>query len=173
LSCHKGLLYNLPSEPTAPGIWPFEETKRRRAIAHKYFVLQVGDFNGISYPDNFFDFILITGVPSAQFSLAKVFEEVDRVLKPQGELCFSLSQEQEGLAESIIYYGMESGFVFITRGPHYEEHRKSRKGIGTSLYLTLNESLPNHEKKITSKRTEETAIWFCKGVHPAIVWVEG
>ena len=85
----------------------FQENPRLKALYHKYnihpstgYVKDIGK-NGLPYADNYFDAIILSEViEHLNFNPFPVFQEINRILKPEGIL-YITSPNQAGLVNRI------------------------------------------------------------------------
>gem|GEM_PF-664793 len=117
---------------------------RDRLVGRENVTMMIGDARDICFRDGFFDYVLAISVP-ANFGKhkAKIYSEMSRVLKPNGELVLSCyNNESETFRERMRVYEsigapiekVEGTTVFIkSRDEDWISEQYSREKLGMDL----------------------------------------
>ena len=145
-------------------------------VANLQSMFQAGDFGGLKYPENYFDLILFPVVSHVPSYRALLWKEFYRVLKPEGRLCLVILSRRSGetddddglrmkdllwLEETLIYHGMENGFVFIQNSTR-ENRCQHTNSSGSFITLNLHDQRGKQSINPTTDKTYDSVIWLCK-----------
>lgn len=183
MSNQRGVYNYVPPTDYATGFCLIKKVGKSVSVIKK-LITDVDHFSRIPYPDNFFDLILIVNRTTNSSCLARLFPELDRVLKPLGRLCFvRLATAQTGFEErntagpdscdfkeSVIYYGMERGFVYLPTKARHTGRKgfKNHRG-GNILVWIWTDNLKDWRREPKTGRSYEPGVWLFKNGNSELV----
>lgn len=151
--------------------WTYQKTGQKSGVVYGELVSHSRVFKEIPCPDLCFDLIRITGFPQEPFFYSRLFSELNRILSPQGKLCFNPTLQArpqpdlEKADETIIYYGMKNGFTFTEKELSSGRQRRGARNQGYSLHLTITDPVapPNLVPGCrAAEKSGQTLLWFVK-----------
>ncbi|HEX3043330.1 MAG TPA: hypothetical protein VHY08_01135, partial [Bacillota bacterium] len=82
-------------DESASGQWIYQKTGKISSVIYGELMAHRREFKEIPCPDLCFDLIRVTGFPQEPFFCSRLFTELDRILDPQGKLCFNLTPQSQ------------------------------------------------------------------------------
>lgn len=141
-----------------------DEINPHRAPSISKIIFKTGSPDDIP-SDGLFDFICLAGVSSCKMELMDLFQRANRVMRPGGELYVIDGTN----IDSIIYYGMENGFLYLKSETteicpsNLLDHRRAG---AVSLFFTLMDVSQRTgvvSKKFLNDNNKVTGVRFSKG----------
>jgi hypothetical protein len=183
MNCPLELHSDFLLDESVSGQWTYHKTSKKSGVVYGELMAHSREFKEIPCPDLCFDLIQVTGFPQEPFFCGRLFTELNRILEPQGKLCFNPNLRTENTCwahttspanerpdfataeETIIYYGMKSGFTFTKKETGASKRRRDSKNQCYSLHLTLTDPAAPLSPKPVSKppgKSGQTLLWFIK-----------
>jgi sarcosine/dimethylglycine N-methyltransferase len=153
---------------------------REQSLEHLIEVMEA-NFEEIPYPDDSFDVVWSQEALLHSEERAKVFEEVSRVLRPDGKFIFTDPMRSDECPEGVLEPILDRLHLETLASPGFYREQARRLGMEEVAFDERTEQLVNHYARVleeTERREEELSATLSKDYierqkEGLVYWIEG